>query len=129
VWIFVAKGFRSLRFCQLISFHRLVSSAGQGPVFISILIFAVDYVHVPPVEASDLLLVFVSAGKGACYGCRVYAWILDSACQFSWFLSCADSIAVYCSCLEFLEQLAPCSAQALLKVRSAFSRRPACFSH
>jgi hypothetical protein len=61
VWIFIAKGFRSLRFGQLISFHCLVSSAGQGLVFILILSFAVDFVRVPPVEASDLLLVFISA--------------------------------------------------------------------
>jgi hypothetical protein len=32
------------------SFHCLVSSAGQGPVFILILSFAVDFVRVPRVE-------------------------------------------------------------------------------
>jgi hypothetical protein len=69
----------------------------------------VDYVRVPPVEASDLLLVFVSAVKGARSWSRVYVWILGSACQFLWFLSCADSTAYFRGSYPALIPL-PCTA-------------------
>jgi hypothetical protein len=98
VWIFVSKDFRSLRFGQLISFHSLVSSTGQGPVFILILSFAVDFVGVPPVNASDLLLVFVSA------------------------LNKSPARCLVCSCWCLSSSLTPCPVLLLLPDRSFICR-------
>jgi LAS superfamily LD-carboxypeptidase LdcB len=42
-----------------------------------------------------MLRVFVSAAKGACFGSRVSAWILDNACQYWWFLSYTDSTTYF----------------------------------